>query len=155
NTFHNEAAGNDPAVNFQRAIIVTSHSSPTTLVLYDANHVDGANIGIAFQSGFSFAGNQAVVLTGNSITSCAAGIYIGSQGIAHLENNVITASGAFGGVHVFSGTLTGAGGNPNGLFHNAITGGAGDGVWIETLSTSAPIAENDLSGNVGFGLRNE
>ncbi len=46
NSFVNENAGNDPALNFQRAFRVTSHSSATTTVRYADNLVVGANIAI-------------------------------------------------------------------------------------------------------------
>src|SRR4051794_3661998 len=45
NEFKNSAAGNDPALNVQRAFRVTSHSGGTSTVRYENNKVTGANIG--------------------------------------------------------------------------------------------------------------
>ena len=64
NQFVNQAAGNDPDANLQRAFRVTSHSSSTTTVTYRDNEVSGANIGFEWLAGQNFAGNQPVVLRG-------------------------------------------------------------------------------------------
>ena len=79
-----------------------------------------------------------------------------SNGIAHLETNVITGSGAGGGVHVVTGRLSAFGANPNGIDHSFVTGGSGDGVLIDaTAGTIAdPMTQNDLSNNTGFGVNN-
>jgi hypothetical protein len=58
NSFINDAAGNDPALNLQKAFRVTSHSRPTTLVAYDSNHVDGANIGFQWIAGWTSPQNR-------------------------------------------------------------------------------------------------
>jgi hypothetical protein len=156
NSFINDAAGNDPTLNKQSAFRVTSHSSATTLVKYDSNTVNGANIGFEWLNGANFAGNEAVVLTGNTITNSNTGVLVRSDGIAHFENNVITGSGSGAGIHVVTGTLTGSGANANSVYQNSVTGGSGDGIWIEaTAGAVAPISNNDLSGNGSIGLRNE
>ena len=59
NQFLNTAAGNNPALNLQRAFRITSHSGPPSTVTYSGNTVAGANIGFEWLSGSTFAGNQA------------------------------------------------------------------------------------------------
>ena len=67
NTFENQDAVNNPAVNLQRAFRVTSHSSATTTVTYSNNTITGANIGFQWLAGSNFSGNQPVILTSNTI----------------------------------------------------------------------------------------
>ncbi|HSY49282.1 MAG TPA: hypothetical protein VLC46_10760 [Thermoanaerobaculia bacterium] len=159
NSFLNDAAGNSPALNIERAFRVTSHSGATSTVTYSGNTVNGANIGFQWIAGTDFIGSEGVVgpavLTGNQITNCDTGVLVQSNGIAHLETDVITGSGAGGGVHVATGKLAGSGANTNGIFQTFVTGGSADGVLIDaTAGTIAPIIDNDLSGNTGFGLHN-
>jgi len=155
NSFINDAAGNSPALNIERAFRVTSHSGATSTVTYSGNSASGANIGFQWITGSNFAGNQAVVLTGNTVTNCDTGFLVQSNGIAHFETNVITASGSGGGIHVATGMLTGSGANTNGAFRNFLTGGTADGILIDaTAGAISPIIQNDLSGNAGFGLHN-
>jgi uncharacterized repeat protein (TIGR01451 family) len=79
-----------------------------------------------------------------------------SNGIAHLTHSVITGSGAGSGIHVITGMLTGAGALTDSVFRTVVSGGTGDGIWIEaTAGAIAPISQNDLGGNTGFGLRND
>jgi uncharacterized repeat protein (TIGR01451 family) len=156
NAFINDAAGNDPSLNVQRAFRVTSHSSTTTTVTYASDQVTGANIGIQWLTGANFSGNQPVLMTTDTLTNCATGILVQSNGLAHVEQNVITGSGAGGGIHVVTGNLSASGANPDGVFQSYVSGGSGDGIWIEAVAgVIAPMAQNDLSGNAGFGLRNE
>jgi uncharacterized repeat protein (TIGR01451 family) len=156
NSFQNDSAGNDSSLNLQRAFRVTSHSSATTLVEYAANIVDGANIGFQWITGSNFAGNQAVVLTGNFVASCNTGVLVQSDGVAHLTGDRITASRSGGGVHVVTGTLTGYLTTPFGISNTFVTNGSGDGIWIEaTAGAIAPISQNNLQNNTGFGLRND
>lgn len=156
NSFINDAAGNNPALNVQRAFRVTSHSGATSTVTYSGNSAAGANIGFQWITGSNFAGNQAIVVTGNTLSSCATGALVQSNGIAHFNQNSITGSGAGGGIHVITGSLTASGANTNGAFRNFVSGGSGDGIWIEaTAGSVAPVSQNNLSGNAGFGLRNE
>lgn len=157
NSFLNDAAGNSPALNQERAFRVTSHSSATTTVTYNLNTVNGANIGFQWIAGSDFTGNQAVVLTGNTVTNCDTGFLVQSNGIAHFETNVITGSGSGSGIQLLTGSLTGSGANTNGIFQTVVSGGSADGVWITTTAGAvAPISQNDLSGNAtGFGLRND
>jgi uncharacterized repeat protein (TIGR01451 family) len=155
NTFTNPP-GNDPALNLQRAFRVTSHSSATTVVMYSNNQVDGVNTGFQWLAAQNFAGNQAVVLTGNTITNSATGVLVQSNGAAHLFRNTITGSGSGGGVHVVTGTLSGFGATTASISETAISGGSADAIWIEAGAGSvAPITGNNLGGNAGFGLRNE
>src|SRR5256885_14989521 len=51
NSFLNDAAGNSPALNLERAFRVTSHSSATTTVNYTGNTMTGANIGFQWITG--------------------------------------------------------------------------------------------------------
>ncbi len=156
NQFINDAPGNDPALNVQRAFRVTSHSSVSTLVEYDNNQIDGANIGFQWITGSNYAGNQAVVLTDNTITDSNTGVLVQSNGIAHILGNNITASGSGGGIHVITGMLAASGANPNGVSNSFVSGGSGDGIWIEaTAGAIAPLLDNDLGNNTGFGLLNQ
>lgn len=156
NSFINDAAGNSPSLNLERAFRVTSHSGAASTVTYSNNTAAGANIGFQWLAGSNFTGNQAVVMTGNTLTSCDTGVLVQSNGIAHLETNTITGSGAGGGLHVMTGTLTASPTNTNSVFRNFITGGSADGILIDATASAItdPIAQNDLSGNTGFGLNN-
>lgn len=157
NTFSNSiSAANTASLNEQRAYRVTSHSSATTLVTYVNNQARGANIGFQWVSGGSFSGNQAVLLVRNTVAGCTTGALVQSDGVAHLEENTITGSGSGGGVHVLTGSLTGYLANTSGISNTTVSGGSGDGIWIEaTAGAIAPISQNDLGGNSGFGLRND
>jgi uncharacterized repeat protein (TIGR01451 family) len=156
NSFVNDAAGNNPALNAQQAIRVTSHSSALTTVTYNLNTVTGANIAVMWLAGTDFTGNTAVIVSNNVLTNSGTGILVQSNGVAHVTHNTITGSGAGGGLHVITGTLTGTVTNTNSAFRNYISGGSGDGVWIEaTAGAVAPMSQNNLSGNAGFGFRNE
>ncbi len=154
NSFLNDAPGNNPALNLQTAFRITSHSSATTLVDYDGNQVNGANIGFEWYAPADYTGNQAVVLTNNQITNANTGILIQGNGIAHIERNVITGAGSGGGIHAATGSLTGYGSNPNGV-SNSVISGSGDGIWIESgAGAIAPLTNNDLGNNAVLGLRN-
>ena len=156
NGFFNDAAGNNPALNIERAFRVTSHSSATTTVNYTGNTMAGANIGFQWISGSNFTGNLPVNLTGNLVTTCDTGVLIQSNGVAHLDTDVITGSGAGGGVHVVTGLLSAAGANTNGIFRTFVTGGSADGVHIDATAgtITAPMTQNDFSNNTGFGMNN-
>ena len=156
NSFINDAVGNSPSLNLERAFRVTSHSGASSTVTYDSNQADGANIGFQWITGANFTGNQAVVMTNNQITNCDTGVLVQSNGIAHFATDVITGSGAGGGIQLLTGTLTGSGANTNSIFQTYVSGGSADGVWITaTAGAVAPMSQNDLSGNTGFGLRND
>jgi uncharacterized repeat protein (TIGR01451 family) len=156
NAFTNDAGGNSPSLNMQRGFRITSHSGAATTVAYTDNSVSGANIGYQWITAANFAGNQAVLMTGDQALNCDTGILVQSDGLAHIDTATITGSGAGGGVHVVTGTLTGAGADPNGISHSFVSGGSGDGVWIEaTAGAIAPISLNDLGGHAGVGLRND
>jgi uncharacterized repeat protein (TIGR01451 family) len=156
NQFINDSGANNPALNLHRAFRVTSHSSPTTVVTYSNNQVGGANIGFQWITGSNFTGNQAVVLTCNQVTGSNTGVLVQSNGIAHLFQNSITGSGSGGGIHVITGTLTGFGANVNGVSNSFVSGGSGDGIWIEAAAGAiAPLLDNDLGNNTGFGLLNQ
>ncbi|MEA2236724.1 MAG: trimeric autotransporter adhesin [Thermoanaerobaculia bacterium] len=155
NSFLNDAMGNNPALNLERGFRVTSHSGATSTVTYSGNTVTGANIGFQWITGSNFAGNLPVQLISNTIGNCDTGVLVQSNGIAHLETDVIIASGAGGGVHVVTGTLAAFGANPNGIDHSFVINGSGDGVLIDaTAGAIAPLLYNDLSNNTGFGLNN-
>ena len=149
--------GNSPSLNLERAFRVTSHSSATSTVTYSGNTVNGANIGYQWLAGSNFTGNLAVRLIDDTITNCDTGVLVQSNGVAHLETDVITGSGAGGGVHIVTGMLAGFGANPNGIDHSFVSGGSGDGVLFDATATTLPaiiIIDNDLSNNTGFGLKN-
>ncbi len=157
NSFLNDAIGNSPALNLERAFRVTSHSGASTTVTYNLNTVNGANIGFQWIPGSNFAGNQAVRLIDNTITNSDTGVLVQSNGIAHLETDVITGSGAGGGVHVVTGLLTASGANTNSVFRSVISGGSADGIVIDATAGAItdPMIQNDLSNNTGFGLNNQ
>jgi uncharacterized repeat protein (TIGR01451 family) len=157
NHFINDAAGNDAALNLQRGFRITSHSSATTSVHYTNNTVDEANIGFQWITGSNFAGNRPVFLHADRVTGCATGVLVQSNGVAHLGLMTITGSGAGGGVHVVTGSLEGDGVPAlYGIQNCFVSGGSGDGIWIEaTAGPFATIENNDLGNNAGFGLRNE
>ena len=154
NQFLNQAAGNNSAVNLQRAFRVTSHSSATTTVIYTGNTAAGANIGFQWLASSNFAGNQPVRLSENTLTGNGTGVLVQSNGLANLYRNAITASGAGGGVNVAAGTLAAAGTVLNAVEENFISGGTGDGLRIAAGSTTGAVFNNDLGGNTGFGLNN-
>jgi uncharacterized repeat protein (TIGR01451 family) len=157
NHFINDAAGNDAALNLQRGFRITSHSSAATTVLYSRNTVDEANIGFQWITGSNFAGNRPVFLETGSVTGCATGVLVQSNGVAHFNSMPITGSGAGGGIHVVTGSLEGDGVPTLDAVQNCfVTGGSGDGIWIEaTAGPIATIRNNDLGNNAGFGLRND
>ncbi|HEV7428397.1 MAG TPA: hypothetical protein VGQ46_18730 [Thermoanaerobaculia bacterium] len=157
NSFLNDAVGNSPALNIERAFRVTSHSSATTTVNYTGNTMSGANIGFQWISASNFTGNLPVNLIGNVVTSCDTGVFIQSNGVAHLDTDVISGSGAGGGVHVVTGLLSASGANTNGIFRTFVTGGSADGVHIDATAgaITAPMTQNDFSNNTGFGLNNQ
>jgi uncharacterized repeat protein (TIGR01451 family) len=156
NSFLNDAAGNISSLNLEVGFRVTSHSSATTTVNYTGNTMAGANIGFQWITGSNFAGNLPVNLTGNLVTSCDTGVLIQSNGVAHLDTDVITGSGAGGGVHLVTGLLSAAGANTNGIFRTFVSGGSADGVLIDATAgaITAPMTQNDFSNNTGFGMHN-
>ncbi|HEV7487847.1 MAG TPA: DUF11 domain-containing protein [Thermoanaerobaculia bacterium] len=160
NGFFNDAVGNSPSLNIERAFRVTSHSSATTTVNYTGNTMAGANIGFQWNAGTDFIGTEGVtgpvLLTGNLVTTCDTGVLIQSNGIGHLDTDVITGSGAGGGVHLVTGLLSAAGANTNGIFRTFVTGGSADGVHIDATAgpITAPMTQNDFSNNTGFGMNN-
>jgi uncharacterized repeat protein (TIGR01451 family) len=125
--------------NLEIGFRITSHSSPTSTVSYSNNSVTTANIGFEWISGSDFTGKQPVLLTSNSVKHCATGVVIQSNGVAHLEMNTIE-----GGLHVITGSLAAAGGNPNGLYRNDVF----PEVQIDaTAGPIAPFLENSLTLN--------
>ena len=156
NAFVNLAAGNNSALNLHRAFRITSHSSATTTIEYENNSVGGANIGFEWLGAQNFTGNLAVILRENTVTNSATGVLVQSNGVAHLTHNEITGSGAGGGVHLVTGMLTGAGALTDSLFRNKVTGGSGNGVWIDVGATAvAPMSQNAFGNNAAFGLDND
>jgi VCBS repeat-containing protein len=87
NQFLNQAGGNNPALNLQRAFRVTSHSSGASTVTYSGNTVKGANIGFQWIAGSNFSGEQAVKLTSNNLNGNEIGILLQSNGKALITNN--------------------------------------------------------------------
>jgi uncharacterized repeat protein (TIGR01451 family) len=155
NSFINDAAGNSPALNIERAFRVTSHSGATSTVTYSGNSISGTNIGFQWITGSNFTGNQAVVLTNNTITNSDTGVLVQSNGIAHITHDVITGSGSGGGVHVITGSLTASGAETDAVVSSVVSGGSSDGILIDaTAGTIGSMSLNDLSGNTGFGLNN-
>jgi len=82
NRFLNLAAGNDPALNLQRAFRLTSHSSATTEVRYENNRIEGANLGFKWLEGFGgqdFSAHDPIVLDGNTLLNNDTAVAIRSQ----------------------------------------------------------------------------
>ena len=96
NQFLNASAGNNPAVNLQRAFRLTSHSSATTTVTYANNFIQGANIGFQWLASSNFAGNQPVRLTSNTILNGATGVLVQSNGSAEIHFNRIVGNSVAG-----------------------------------------------------------
>jgi hypothetical protein len=142
NQFINQAAGNNPATNLQRAFRVTSHSSSTTTVTYANNTVTGANIGFQWIAGSNFAGNQPVKLTGNTITNGGTGVLVQSQGLATLSFNRI--AGNTTGLNNVDGTVTaendwwGCNGGPGSAGCNAVTGTVDFNPWLKLGVSAVP-----------------
>jgi hypothetical protein len=80
NSFVNEHADNDPALNYQRAFRVTSHSSATTTVTYADNVVEGANIAIHWigdnYTSVPPATVFPVVVEGNTLLGNETGVWV-------------------------------------------------------------------------------
>lgn len=146
NSFTN-SAGNNPALNVQRAFRITSHSSGSSTVTYSGNTASGANVGFQWISGSAFSGNQPVRMISNTITGNATGILVQSQGIADLTYNRIT-SNSVTGVSNTDGSVTalnnwwgcnygpGLGGAGCAGTANGVTGAVSSSPWL-TLTTSA------------------
>ena len=85
NSFVNENPANDPALNFQRAFRVTSHSSETTTVTYADNLVVGANIGIHWigdnYTSSPGPGLYPVVVEGNTLLGNWTGVWVHTDGL--------------------------------------------------------------------------
>jgi|GEM_PF-2594243 len=94
NQFNNLNVGNDPNVNLQRAVRVTSHSSATSTVTYSGNSVDGANIGFQWIAGSNFAGNLPVEMVNNTLDNVATGALLQSNGVAHFTDNTLANTGS-------------------------------------------------------------
>jgi hypothetical protein len=153
NTFTNQAAGNNPAVNLQRGFRVTSHSSATTTVTYQNNTVTGANIGFQWLAGSNFSGNQAVVVKSNTITGNRTGVLVQSQGLANLSFNRITGN-TVTGLNNVDGTATaennwwGCNAGPGSAGCDVVTGVASDfNPWLVLGISASPstIPENGTS----------
>ena len=170
NTFVNLAGGNDPALNREKAFRVTSHSSPTTSVVYSGNTLSGANLGFQWLTGADFTGNQAVHLSGNTLTNCVNGVLVQSNGIALLTGNVLTGPGTTGtGVSILSGSTGTIGGTASGnriiqfntgidasgtttIISNTIAANT-TGVAVGNPTPAVSIGFNQIIGN-GTGLAN-
>lgn len=146
NTFVNQGAGNDPALNSQLGFEATSHSSATSTVLYSNNTVSGANQAMDWYPGLPYANYLPVQVTNNTFTGNANGVLVQSQGQATLTNNTITGIGATGtGVRAIDGLTT------VDLIGTTISG-TGTAVSVDaTNSNSNPITmritNSTLSGN--------
>jgi hypothetical protein len=170
NDFFN-LTGNNSATNLMRAFRVTSHSSSSTTVAYTGNTADGANIGFQWLAGSNFAGNEAVELTGNTLTNVHTGVLVQSNGVALLSDNSLTGNGAAFSIGVdvtagsivtiddsvgdnditgfdtgirSAGTLT-VEGNDNSINNNASVG-------IDVTGGMATITGNNIHDN-GIGVR--
>jgi hypothetical protein len=86
NSFVNEDPGNDPALNFQRAFRVTTHSSDTTTVTYADNLVVGANIAIHWigdnYTSYPKAGMYPVIVEGNTLLGNDTGVWVHTDGLS-------------------------------------------------------------------------
>ncbi|QDU61409.1 hypothetical protein Pan216_22650 [Planctomycetes bacterium Pan216] len=98
NQFLNLAPGNDPEDNQQWAFQITSHSSPTTSVVYANNTVVGANVGFNWldnsrygdDTGDAFAGQDPIQVYFNTFEEVGTGILIREGGSADLQSNLFT-----------------------------------------------------------------
>jgi parallel beta-helix repeat protein len=140
------AAGNNPALNLQRAFRVTSHSSAATTVSYLNNVINGANIGFQWITGSNFTGNQPVVVKRNTITNGGTGILVQSNGLANASFNRITGNTT--GLNNAAGTVTaennwwGCNGGPGTAGCNPVTGTVDFNPWIVLQVTASPSTIN-------------
>lgn len=147
NDFINMDPGNDPTANLQQAFWITSHSGATTTVEYSDNTVSGASVGFKWigspeYPGTSFAGKQAVKMSGNQLTNVNTGFLIQSNGVANLTGNTLTNSGAMAGVGTGVDITAGSVVSVNGAAdENAISGFLTGVRSSGTLS----LADNDAS----------
>ncbi len=104
NSFVNENAANDPALNLQRAFRVTSHSSATTTVAYRDNLVVGANIAIHW-IGDNYTSNPPatvfpVVVEGNTLLGNETGVWVhtddGGADPTKMSKAAVTSNRIFG-----------------------------------------------------------
>jgi hypothetical protein len=143
NKFINQAAGNNPATNLQRAFRVTSHSSATTTVTYSNNTVMGANIGFEWITGSDFTGNRPVKLTGNTIINGATGVLVQSKGLADLSFNRIVGN-TVAGLNNVDGTVTaennwwGCNAGPGNAGCDGVTGTADFNPWLQLGASALP-----------------
>lgn len=90
NRFLNLAAGNNPALNVQRAFRCNSQSSATTTVRFTGNLVTGANVGFQFVT--SNPGQPPLRLESNTFSNVEFGYVLGADnfgsgtGAFHLSN---------------------------------------------------------------------
>ena len=146
NLFINQAPGNNPATNLQRAFRVTSHSSPTTTVRYSNNSVDGANIGFQWIAGSNFSAQQPVVLTRNTIMNGGTGVQVQSQGQATLSFNRIVGNTV--GLANTDGTVTasnnwwGCNGGPGTPGCDTFTGIVDANLWLVLRAIAMPSTIN-------------
>jgi parallel beta-helix repeat protein len=126
NTF--QGAG-DPTSNDQTAFLITSHSGASSLVRYNVNIIDNAQVGFEWLDEFDsipidYTGTQAVRLNGNTLTDVDTGVMVGGiNASALLSNNSLTNSGAMEnvgiGVDVAAGSTVTLDGSPS---ENSIVG---------------------------------
>ncbi|HEX5702908.1 MAG TPA: Calx-beta domain-containing protein [Pyrinomonadaceae bacterium] len=142
NQFINQAGGNNPATNLQRAFRVTSHSSATTTVTYSGNSISGANIGFQWLAGQNFSGNQPVIVEGNTITNNGTGLLVQSQGVANIRFNRIVGNTT--GLNNVDGNVTaennwwGCNAGPGNPGCDSVTGTADFDPWVVLLVSASP-----------------
>ncbi|MBK8205281.1 MAG: tandem-95 repeat protein [Planctomycetes bacterium] len=106
NEFVNLGASNDPATNMQVAFRMTSRSSASTVVLYEGNSVEGANVAFDYYPGYNGAGTPPVQLVSNSGTDVFHGFnFSTATSVNLLDDNDMTGVGGGIGLHVALGTV--------------------------------------------------
>jgi hypothetical protein len=150
NKFVNLDPNNNPALNKQVAIRLTSPSSATTTVQYLNNQVEGAHFGFQYYPTYDNTGTQPVVLMGNTLTNVFDGFDFanGAKSVNYLSGNSVTGTGSAGvGLGVGAGSTV-------------ITDGAAGSNTIQGFATgvdvvgAATLIQNTITGN-GIGVHVE
>lgn len=153
NSFVNDAAGNNPAANLQRAFRIGSQSGVDTTVLYENNTVSGANIAFQWQLNVNLSGHEPVVMQGNVATDVLRGVVVASQGSATISGNAFVGIGPNLGIGI--DVQAGSTASINGDVADNSVSDFGRGIFIKGVATisgnAATISGNDVGIDVDGG----
>ena len=115
--------------------------------------------GVAVTNASVTIGNDPIIISGNTATTCGGGLYVGTGGNVNVQagsqifSNSTTANG--GGICVEDGTLTVTGPN-TAVYTNHAANGVGGGIFLTGASASvtvqgvASVSENDAANGGGI-----